>query len=167
MAIGAGSFGDPLGADAELTVIATNWNKKLRYIDMNASTGGVARATSITTSWTTLFSYSGSGYIAGWIVNTETLNDWKIRFIIDGEEIFDPNGLLFSDIISDQIYDLDDVTDVNQAFLGLSKGSHDRLVFSSPMNRAIQYKTSVEILLARVSGSKKFQAGLMIMSKET
>lgn len=167
MAIGAGSFGDPLGADATVTVLATNWNKNLRYIDMNASNGGVARGTGITTTWTNIYSYSGSGYIAGWMVNTESFTDWKIRFIVDGEEIFDSNGLLFGDITNDAIYDLDDVTDVNQAFLGVSKGSHDRLVFSAPLNRPILYKTSVEIKLARVSGSKKFQAGLIILSKET
>lgn len=167
MAIGAGSFGDPLGADASVTVLSNNWNKTLRYVDMNASSGGVARGTGITTTWQDVFSYSGSGYVAGWILNTEVFTDWKVRFIIDGEELFDSNGLLFADLTGDAIYDVDDVTDVNQSFLGLSKGSHDRLVYSAPLNRPILYKTSVVIKLARVSGSKKFQAGLVILSKET
>lgn len=167
MAIGAGSFGDPLGADASINVLGNTWNKTLRYVDMNASSGGVARGTSITTTWQDIFSYSGSGYVAGWIVNTEIFTDWKIRFLVDGQEIFDSNGLLFADVTNDAIYDLDDVTDVTQAFLGVSKGSHDRLVFSAPLNRPMLYKTSVEVKLARVSGSKKFQAGLIILSKET
>jgi hypothetical protein len=163
----ANSFPVVLPSD-QIINISRSWGSKLRYIDMNASNGGVARASAITTTWTDIFSYSGSGYVAGFIVNVETFTLWKFRLIIDGEEIFDSNGITSDDITTDTLYDLDDVTDVNQAAIGISKGSHDRFVFSAPLGQVIKYTSSVTIKLARVSGgSKKFQAGLIILSKET
>jgi len=76
--------------------------------------------------------------------------------------------MLDSDITGDTVYDFDDFTDVNQAYLGISKGSHDRFLFHSPMNSPIYYSSSVQVQIRRpTAGAKKFQAGLMILSKET
>ena len=163
-----GTASNPIGVNIVQNSSNDNrWNSKLRYIDMNASNGGIARGTAVTTSWTDVFSYTGSGNLAGFILNVETFSDWKFRLLIDGEEVFGSDGMLVVDMSNDAIYDVDDVTDVNQAFLGLSKGAHDRIVFTSPLNKMIRYTSSIVIKLARVSGSKKFQAGLVILSKET
>lgn len=149
------------------TTTTPSWSKKLRYVDMNVASGGVARATSIpnSASWTTIFSYSGSGYIAGALVNVETFSTgWEFRLTIDGDIVFQ---LLDTDITGDAIYDLDDVADVNEAYLGLSKGSHDRFLWHAPLSSPVYYATSVVIDIRRQAGAKKFQAGLMILSKET
>jgi hypothetical protein len=164
----SGSIPVVFSSDISAIPIQRSWNSKLRYVDMNASSGGIARGSAVTTSWTDVFSYSGSGYISGFIINLETFTLWKIRFIVDGEEIFDSAGITSDDLIGNAIYDMDDVADVNQSYLGLSKGSNDRFVFSSPSIQNIKYNSSVVIKVARVSGgTKKFQAGLIVLSKDT
>lgn len=165
-----GNVGDRLKVDMQLssqTSTVPSWSKKLRYVDMNASNGGIARATSIATSanWTTVFSYSGSGFLAGFLVNVETFTGWEFRLVVDGDTILSMSD---GDFSGDAVYDFDDITDVNQAILGLSKGSHDRFLFHPPMNSPIYYSTSVQVQIRRpTAGAKKFQAGLMILSKET
>lgn len=151
------------------SAMVQSWNSTLKYLDMNVSNGGVARGTAITSAaYTTIFSYSGSGYIAGFIINIETFSDWLIRFLVDGQDVFIGSaGIPSSEIQSDSVYDTDDIADVNQSFLGISKGSHDRVVFSSPLSIPIYYSSSVSIQLKRVTSNKNFQAGLMIMSKIT
>lgn len=147
------------------------WSNKLRVLDMNVSNGGVARGTSITNSaWVDVYSYTGSGYLAGFILNLETFIDWLVRLTIDGQEIIiSSDGIISDEITADTIYDLDDVTDINQAALGISKGSHDRLVFTPPLNIPIYFASSISIKVKRVAtkASKKFQAGLIWISKET
>lgn len=158
-----GNIGDNLKVTSSPSTVAgfsSSWSSKLRYDDMT----GVARGTNISTSWTTVYTYSGSGNLAGMFINVETFNDWEFRLVVDGETIFSLNS---GDLTSDTLYDLDDVTDTNQGFLGLSKGSHDRLVWHSPLSYPIRYNSSVQVQLRLVSGTKKFQAGLIILSKET
>lgn len=162
-----GNIGDRLKVDtlpSSNTSTVPSWSKKLRYDDMNASTGGVARGTSIATSanWTTVYSYSGSGFLAGWILNMETFTGWEFQMVVDGEVLFQ---MIDTDITGDTIYDFDDFAD---DMLGITKGSHDRLIYHPPMNSPIYYATSVQIKIRRpTAGAKKFQAGLIILSKET
>jgi hypothetical protein len=166
----ANSFPVVFANDMPPLSIVRSWTNKLRYVDMNASSGGIARGSAVTTTWTDVYSYTGSGLLAGFILNIETFSDWKVRLIVDStEEIFDTNGITSNDMATDSIYDVDDVSDVNQAFLGLSKGSHDRIVFTAPTQMPIKYTSKIEIKLARLTGapSKKFQAGLVVLSKDT
>lgn len=170
-----GNVGDSLkvvvGTFTGNTSFFNVWSKKLRQLDMNASNGGVARGTSITnSSWVDIFSYSGSGFFAGAIINIETFTLWRMRIVIDSQEILlDSNGILSDDIQGDTVYDMDDTSDVTQAVIGISKGSHDRFVYSPPLNFPIYYSTSISIKLKRDTGapSKKFQAGFINLSKET
>lgn len=175
--IGGGTDGTLIGNTADrlrveasfpsFTTTVPSWSSKLRYIDMNAAGGGVARGTSIPNSaaWTTLYSYSGSGFIGGFICNVETFaTGWEFRLIVDGDTIFQ---LLDTDLSGDAIYDVDDVTDVNQAFFGISKGSHDRFLWHPPMFSPLYFSTTVQVQLRRQAGAKKFQAGLIALSKET
>jgi len=161
-----GNVGDRLKVDAifnSATTTTPSWSKKLRYDDMSA----VARNTSIapSTNWTTIYSYSGSGFIAGMLINVETFNGWEFRLRVDANTIF---SLSDHEITSDTIYDLDDITDMNQSMLGLSKSSHDRLVWHAPLNIPLYYAQSVEVQIRRLaSGAKKFQSGLIILSKES
>lgn len=141
------------------------WRHTLRYIDMNVASGGIARLTSLSGgTWTTIFSYSGSGYIAGCVVNTDTFADWEFRLTVDSQVIF---SLASNDIATDAIYDLDDVTDSNQGYLGVSNGNHDKLLWHPPLNYPLYYSSSVLFEIRKNGAAKNFQAGLMIMSKET
>ena len=161
-----GNNGDRLKVDAAFTSATTtvpSWSKKLRYDDMNL----IARNTDIPTSatWSTIYSYTGSGFLAGFLINHETSTGWEFRLLVDGDTIF---TLKIEDITNDSIYDLDDVADLNQAPLGLSKGSHDRFLWHSPLSSPLYYDTSVSVQIRRpTAGAKRFQAGLVILSKET
>lgn len=165
-----GNTGDRLkveSAPSSATTTTPSWSKKLRYVDMNASNGGIARGTSIATSanWTTIFSYSGSGFIAGLIINFETFTGWEMRLTVDSDEIFSFSD---SDLTSDVVYDVDDVADLNQAYIGISKGSHDRFLWHSPLASPTYYASTVVVQIRRpTAGAKKFQAGLIVLSKET
>jgi hypothetical protein len=164
-----GNVGDSLKVvygSGSPTTSTMSWGKKLRYDDMNASTGGIARGSTITVAagYTNIYSYSGSGYLAGLIVNIETFSGWTFRLQIDGDTIFE---LVDTDLTTDTIYDVDDVTDSNQSNLGISKSSHDRFVWHAPMNLPIYYSSSIVVSIKRTGSSKKFQAGLVVLSRET
>ena len=162
-----GNVGDSLKVSTQPISAITSvpaWSKKLRYVDMNASSGGVARDTVISTTYTTVFSYSGSGYVAGFLLSVETFTGWTFKLTIDSEIIFE---IPAEDITTDKLYDMDDVSDLGQAALGLSKGSHDRLLFHGPQNAPLYYESSVAIAIKKSGASRKFQAGLIVLSKET
>lgn len=150
---------------SSLTTTVPSWSKKLRYDDMNATTGGVARGTNISgANFTTLYSYSGTGFLAGIIINVETFADWTFQLEVDGEVIF---TFLASDLTGDSLYDVDDISDFNKAFLGVSKGAHDTFVWHPPLNAPMYYGSTVVVKLKKAGGAKKFQAGLVVLSKES
>lgn len=152
-----------------------SWTKKLRYDDMNATTGGVARGTSITAAsgWTQVYSYTGAGYFIGCLVNLETKDNWAIRIVIDGDEIFGTGtgaGILSEDITNDAIYDADpsgkSIPEPDQN-LGFFWGAHDRFLFSAPLLIPIKYDSSVKVYVSRLAGAapKKFRAGYATLTK--
>lgn len=163
-----GNVNDRLKVDSTFSIATTSipsWSKKLRYIDMNVTSGGIARDTAISGGiWTQVFLYNGSGYIAGLLANVESFSDWEFRLTVDGEIIFHITAL---DITGDKRYDVDDNNDFNQTYLGISKGSHDRFVWHSPLNSPLYYASSVKFEVLKVGSAKKWQAGLIILSKET
>jgi hypothetical protein len=147
------------------TTSSPSWSKKLVYEDMNATVGGVARGTIFSGgTWGTVYSYTGTGFIGGIILNLESFSDWEVRLTVDSMVIF---SILTSDMSGDSIYDVDDVADSNQAFLGLSKGSHDRVIWHPPLTIPLVYNNSVLVEVRRFGVGKKFQAGLIMLSKET
>jgi len=163
-----GNVGDSLKVSANISNndFVKSWNKKLRYQDMNSSTNGIARNTSLSGgTWTQIFQYAGSGFLSGMIINIETFaTGWSFRLTVDDEVLFTlPDG----DLANDTLYDVDDVTDFNQGFLGISKGSHDRFIWHPPLFSPLYYGSSVKVEIKKDGGAKKFQAGLIILSKET
>lgn len=86
-----GNTGDRLKVDATLSSsLPPTVTSKIRYMNMNKTTGGVDRATVVSnTAWTTVFSYSGNGLVHGWNLNLETPSEWLIRFVVDGGNIFE------------------------------------------------------------------------------
>jgi hypothetical protein len=141
-----------------------SWSKNLRYVDMNVASGGIARDTDIAGTYVTIFNYSGSGYIAGFLLSVETFSGWTFKLTIDANVIFE---ITADDITTDKFYDMDDVSDLGQSALGLSKGSHDRLIFHGPQNSPIYYESNVNLQIKKTGITRKFQAGLFVLSKET
>jgi hypothetical protein len=164
-----GNTGDRLRVEAAYSsaIFPASWDKNLRYEDMNVSNGGIARGTSIPTSanWTTIYNYSGSGYLGGLLINVDTFLGWEFRLQIDSTTIF---TFVSEDLTSDTIYDVDDVTDLNTAFLGISKGAHDKFTWHPPLSQPMKYDSNVTVQIRRpTAGAKKFQAGLILIGKLT
>lgn len=148
-------------------------SSKLRYADMSVAEGGVARLTTVTNAaWTQVFSYSGSGILTSALLNIEEKNNWLIRLVVDGEEVFGANGLLTGDLVNNDVYDLDDAgspLSSNEGNFGLSLEEHDRFVWVCPTGFPIRYSTSVvwHVRRAPAAASKRVKAGLFILTKET
>ena len=174
-----GNVGDRLKVD---TIISPSSgtvptvSSKLRYLDMNVANGGVARETSVTNAaFVTVFSYSGTGILMGFLINFEEKDKWNVRLIVDGEEIFNPTsgiGFTTKDFTDDKVWDLDDggsPLSTSEGNLGVSMEEHDRFVWTSPVGFPVRYTSSITIQLKRVAGegAKKFNAGLVIMTKES
>lgn len=138
---------------------------KLRYVDMNASSGGVARGTNFVDVYQNLFSYSGSGLVYGFLLSLSNISsDWKINLIIDGEYIFGTDGISMTDIESNTIYGVS--KDQKCGYLSGLQINGTTLDYQSQY--PISYNTSVLLKTRLASGGPKpFYAGLMILSKET
>lgn len=148
-------------------------SKKLRYDDMNASNGGVARGTLIVdaAASTTVYSYSGSGLVAGFYVNLEasasSSHKWQINFLVDGDEVFNSSGIVTTDLIDQTVYDLNTAGAREPALLGIEMVGNGVSFSTSPFF-PIKYDSSVVIKVKKVSGgSRNFNAGLVILTKET
>lgn len=160
-----GNVSDRLKVDASISVSSTlpAWTSALRYDDMSL----VARETSIPTSatWTTIYSYTGSGYLAGFLVTVETFAGWEFRLLVDSATIF---SFIDTELTSDNVYDVDDPTDAVTSSLGIGKGAHDKFTWSAPLDIPMRYATSVQVQIRRpTAAAKKFKAGLAVLSKLT
>ena len=138
---------------------------KLRYEDMNDSTGGVARQATIGNIWTRIYQYVGGGLLHGLLVNIETKDSWLFRVVIDGEEIFGANGIATTDMIADAIYDVDNAATEEYQNIGIHFGDHDKILWGFG-SMPLRFYTSIQAYLVRVGGSKKFRAGLAVISKD-
>lgn len=166
-----GNVGDRLKVDAVVTTnggAPSSFSKKLRYRDLNVANGGIARGTTITTAWSTLFTRSGSGLFTGVTVNGSTMtSNWAFRFLVDGEEVFPSTGLLTSDMNSLNIYNLGTTT-TNTTTQGLNVAvNSSSFFFTSPAYAPIAYSTSISVLARATTGTKTFNAGLIVLTEET
>jgi len=141
----------------------------ISYDDMNATSGGVARGTTINTTFTRLYSYSGSGIFFGFLATLEKLDDdnpgkaYRIRLVIDGVEVFGPNGFIHTDFINPDLYGF--LSDPVNPFLGISfRGNTIRAAM--PNGAIIPYSSSVEVYVRKLSDFKAFRAGLIALSKD-
>lgn len=175
-----GNVGDRLKVDASVVLAGgatQSYTSKLRYDDMNATTGTLARGASVTAAsgWNKVYGYTGTGLLSGCVISLETKDDWAIRIVIDGEEIFGTgtgNGILSTDIHTDSIYDADtsgrSVPELDQD-LGLFWGAHDRFQWAGPLLIPVSFSSSIDIYIRRTVGAatKKFQAGYVVIEKRT
>jgi hypothetical protein len=143
-------------------------SKYLRWDDMNASTGGVAREATISTAWTAVYLYSGTGFAHGFVLNLEDESKWDLRVVVDSQELFSASGISTADLKDDNIYDLDnpDVDDTSP--IGIFLGDHGKIVWSGPGNRPVRFDSAFTIYVRRNDGgTKKFKAGLVSITKES
>ena len=127
----------------------------------------IARDTIITAAsgWNILYSYTGSGQFYGFLVNLEGgyAEPWYIRVIIDTKEIFGANGILYTDLSDNNIYDIKDVTTATGArILGIT--AHDNSFTFSP-NVPIEFTTGVTIYIKKTGANKKMRASLINIAK--
>lgn len=159
-----GNDGDKLKTTAEVNFPSSQFpsvDYHLRLDDMNATNGGVTRGTSITTSWTTIYSYTGSGHVFSFFINPANSSGYKFRLIIDGYDIFGANGILNTDADSGSAYDLLDVdVDIHMASIFVWNNS---ISWNFPV--PISYSSSVVIRMATASGTGTFRSGLIKLTK--
>lgn len=163
-----------LRVDSNYTSIANGvfdkLSSKLRIEDMNVANGGVARLSSITNaSWVDIYSYSGTGTLHGFLVNTELKTGWRIRLVVDSEEIFGSSGILIDDLVDNDVWDINHFNSEKHDALGIYMANHDRFIFNGISGKGIGFSASVSIKLKRDTGenSKKFRAGMVSISKES
>ena len=164
-----GNVGDRLKVDAAISFAGgssfPHFNSPFQYDDMNASNGGVARDTQIGTTFTNIYSYTGSGYLLGFSVTNEDKKEWYIQLNIDGTDLFiGSTGLYTKDLDDHNKYGFDFDDDDNIfPVLGFSL-KHDT-VFFHPQH-PIRFATSITIKQHHTSSNKKFRAGLVQIIKE-
>lgn len=145
------------------------YSSKTRYDDMNSSTGGVDRDTSIDSTFTTVYKYptsgTGSGLLFGFGITMESNDNVYYRLLIDGEDVLmGSTGILSDDLAEGNKYNLK--KDALEDHVGLSL--RDKTFrWKSPLNLPTCFTQSVEVRVKRTGGSKKFKAGYAVLSKET
>lgn len=139
----------------------------IRLDDMNASNGGVARGTGITstTVYTTIYSYTGQGTLFSFLVtfqgNLIGADVFDIRLVIDGTNVF---TISTDDIGTNTLYNL--TTDGDENTMGMSMNTNV-FRYAAPRNFGITYSSSIQIQIKKASSpaSKKFLAGLVYLTK--
>lgn len=146
-----------LSSDYQLPVVQQIVNSPF-YEDMNVSTGGVTRDTQISTSFTSIYSYTGAGLFYGFRVTFESLGVMLVRVLIDGVDYFmGSTGFNLADASAAGLYNLSSI-----AVLGISiEGNSFTLYPPGPL----KFAASIVVRVAVISGaSKKFKAGFAVRS---
>ena len=160
-----------LFVSTELTSVAAGAQPTIppntQWIDMNDTTGGVARGTSIPQGTKQkLYSYTGSGLIFGWSVTLASLSSgWAVHMEIDGNSNFGPNGLLTDELKSVSLYNFNSsIPDFHMAITT----DGDTFRFKGGLSTPQRYDSKIEIFAERVSNpAKDFDAGLIMIYKAT
>lgn len=146
-------------------VIPTIGNN-LIFDDFNVANGGVARNTTISTGWTKVYEKTGlaAGLFQGFLVTVENINqDWDVRLVVDGVEVFGANGLSITDVRDDQLYGYDEnFSSFVPEFLGIQVRKNT-FRFEGPNDYPIRIPgptSSIAVYLRKNDGDKKFFAGL-------
>jgi|GEM_PF-2319100 len=139
-------------------------DKRLIYLDMNATNGGVARGTNIQTSFVKLFEYLGSGYLLGFFLMLESMStNWFIKMENDGASIFmGSTGILTNDLWDSAIYDYKVVgADSMTPHLGFSITETNGLRWESPHGSFMKFDSSIKIYARKSTSNGNFRAGLV------
>jgi hypothetical protein len=157
-----GNVGDRYKVDSDTSAISY-FSKKVTYLDATLARESVIPLT----TWTSFYSYTGSGQLIGFLANLEGASGaegarWYIRMVIDGTFYpFGTNGILISDI-----------TDANLYNIGAIVGNFCAVEFNGNafhydvMTNPIRFSTSISLEVYRISSTKKFRAGLVVLIKD-
>lgn len=149
-----------------LKVTSNLWTKKLQWVDLNATSGGVARDTQIGTTFTDIFSYTGSGYFVGFNLCLEDKANWYIRIVVDGSDVLmGSTGIYTADMVSKIIYGWEPGDTADTMNLGLDV-KDETIKLQVPLH-AIRYDTSIAIKVKHSTTLKKFRAGIALLEKST
>lgn len=138
---------------------------KLAYDDMNVANGGVARATAISTTYTTVYNRSGTGRIFGFSIafegNIIGADEFLVKYTVDSVVVFE---ISTADVGTAAIYNFN--TDADGLLLGVQV-SNNNFLHRTPGNASLSYASSVKVEIKKASGAtKQFHAGLMVLTKE-
>ncbi len=159
------------GSDSSLGLIppgsvgpVPSLSPNLRYEDLNASVGGIARGTGVGGGFTNVYDVSGQGLFFGFILTLESaFDDWSIGLTIDSNDILGSGGISTKDLEGSELYAYDKGSDDDLAH-HLSFNIHnDTIRFEGPMAYPISYATDIQIKIKfNLAGTKLFKAGLAL-----
>jgi hypothetical protein len=158
MAVGSFSSTYGAGVAADCPSIPSS----LIYDDMDVASGGVARASSISTTFVTVYSYTGQGMFYGFDIGLAGGlfggNLWILQCTVDGNNIFGANGIATNDIGNNSLYGYA----VGQfPFLGITTQTNN-VTFQWPY--PIAFNSSIKIQVKKTTGSAAFNAGFVLRS---
>jgi hypothetical protein len=140
---------------------------------MNPSNGGIARDTNVGSSWTNVYSKSGiSGLLAGFLVTLEDADDdWEVRLIVDGNEIFTASGIIVEDLHDSDKYNYrcdggEDSSDCWNFHLGLAYQGDDTVRWKPPNSTWMRYESSIEVKVRKLGDKDRFEAGLLVRTND-
>lgn len=156
-----GNVGDRLKVDSV-------FNPSINYRKFIYEEAQTARGTVINpTSWVNVYSYIGSGVLYGFLINLEGANGgegsrWFFDLLIDNTfSVFGTNGMMFSDLIDNNAYDLLSSLD---EFCGLASDAN--IVKTNFDRTPIYFASSIKVRVRRINSAKKFKAGIVKISKD-
>lgn len=148
---------DRLKVDAKIS--AFNYSNNLIFEEMT----GISRNSIISSSFTDIYNYSGSGLLFGYMANVEDVNNTYMRVLIDGNYVlFGSTGVLYGDLASNNIYDLQDIGSSTD-FSGFAL--HDNALRVS-YKQPILFNSNVTIQLRHATGGKRYRAGIINIAKD-
>lgn len=157
-----GNVADRVKADVEISSV-NYFTKKVTYLDATLARGSVVPLT----TWTSFYSYTGSGNLIGFLATLEGANGaegtrWYVRIVIDGTFYpFGTNGILISDITDANVYNIGAIVG-NFCGVEMNNNSLHYDVITNP----IKFSTSISLEVYRISSTKKFKAGLIVIIKD-
>jgi len=147
-------------------VIIPTLGSDLTYEVMDVTNGGVAEGTDISAAWTTIYNKTGlaAGLFLGFLVTLESIEeDWAIRLVLDGDEVFTPTGIRLNRLLDDQIGGFDPSPSNNiPEFIGFNVRKNT-FRWEGPNDLPVRLtgpSSEIEILLRKDDSDKKFFAGI-------
>lgn len=142
---------------------------KIKYLDMNPTNGGIARETDVSDTFVNILDIIGSGLIYGFLINLERGDEWIVKYNVDGNDVFSTDGIKTSDIVDNNIYDLEFSNNFFPDNIGINMYMEsDKLVWNPPCGYPIEYGQNITISIKRDDNkNKQFRGGLLILTRET
>lgn len=132
----------------------------LKYEEMNATFGGVARNTNIGSTFTTIYEQTGEGILIGFLITLEsiTASEWFIKLEVDNTLVFE---LSIIDLIDKDIFGFDEDTTKNiPEWLGIDIRDNT-FRYEGPNDLPLSYNNNIKIQIRKTNGDKRFRAGLL------